>query len=368
MVKKALILIGLLFFGFYQPGKAQAAIIADHNAVREFDQIPEYWLDYVKQNITLHYAHTSHGSQINSGLEVLEDDIDPVLYSASVRISSTEGLPPVETPSALRIYDGTIGTTYVTTSDYWASGAGLDKTRQVAGTGHYNFSLWSWCGELSKDWTDVSGYLSALNQLEQEYPSMRFIYMTGHTDGTGSGGILHQNNNTVRQYVLTNNKVLYDFEDIGRYDPSGHDYLDEGGGAFTSQYGYNECIYNGGNWCLEWCAANPNSGLCLPTTSCAHSDSLNCNMKARAFWWLMARLAGWPGVTPEPTPTPQPTATPTSGVCPGDVNGSGVVDLADLRLVLADYGSILSDYDIDGNIKVNNLDLGMVIGNWGVCP
>jgi hypothetical protein len=266
------------------------AIIADHNAVQDFDQIPDYWLEKAKE-LTIHYAHTSHGSQINSGLAVLENSVDSIKYSFARRVSSTEGLPPIEDPPALRMYDGNPPGTYITPGDYWDGQSGMDRTRAVADTGNYNFSMWSWCGQQSHNSeSTVQRYLDNLNQLEQEYPNMRFIYMTGHLDGSGDSGTLHRNNEMVRQYCRDNNKILFDFGDIGRYDPNGHDYLNEGAGIRNA----DDCEYNGGNCCDDWCAANPSSDLCI-YTGCAHSKTLNCNMKSRAFWWMMARLAGWDG-------------------------------------------------------------------------
>lgn len=37
---------------------------------------------------------------------------------------------------------------------------------------------------------------------------------------------------------------------------------------------------------------------------CAHSRPLNCNLKGRAFWWMVARLAGWDGEARTPLPVP----------------------------------------------------------------
>ncbi|MDD5088849.1 MAG: hypothetical protein PHI18_08640, partial [bacterium] len=55
----------------------------------------------------------------------------------------------------------------------------------------------------------------------------------------------------------------------------------------------DNCDYSGGNWAQEWCAEHPGDPLC-EYCSCAHSQSLNCNRKGRAFWYMLARLEGWP--------------------------------------------------------------------------
>ena len=273
-------------FLFVHPVNSAEPIIIDHTCT-DISQIPEYWLQQAK-DLTIHYAHTSHGSQINSGILNLETQNS--YYSVAIRTSTTAGLPPEENPPALRMYDGNPPETYITPEDYWNSEDGRNRTRAVANTGDYNFSMWSWCGQVSSATESyIQTYLDILNQFETEYPDMRFIYMTGHLDGTGSGGNLHARNEQIRNYCIANNKVLFDFADIERYDPDGNDYLGLGAN--------DNCDYSGGNWAQQWCAAHPGSDLCA-LCSCAHSQPLNCNMKARAFWWMMARIAGWNPTTP----------------------------------------------------------------------
>jgi len=135
----------------------------------------------------------------------------------------------------------------------------------------------------------------------------------------------------IREYCRNNNKVLFDFADIERYDPEGNDYLDLDAN--------DNCDYTGGNWAQQWCAANPGSDLCADC-SCAHSQALNCNLKARAFWWMMARLAGW-----------QPEGLK------GDISGDGSLALDDgilgLQLVCGLAPTpINGDADVDSDDRI----------------
>ncbi len=54
------------------------------------------------------------------------------------------------------------------------------------------------------------------------------------------------------------------------------------------------------------------------------------------------------------------------GACPGDVTGDQSVGLADLNLVLANFGQSTSVGDADGSGEVNLADLNIILANFGI--
>jgi len=265
-------------------GAYSQAIIIDHNCT-DISQIPDTWIDQVKA-LSVHYAHTSHGEQVTVGLERIETS----KYSVAIGYYTL----PTEV-GALCIFDGQPGETYIEPEDYWDSASGRADTNSVlSGNPGITVSMWAWCCQ--QDWNssdDTQRYLDSMATLEASNPGVTFIYVTGNAQAKwGDGYNRYLRNEQIREYCNANGKVLFDFADI-------------------------DCWYNGDQNNYQ------HSGSTVPVehshysgNQAGHTTYESCEQKGKAFWWMMARIAGWdPGPSTTTTAGQNTTTTTTDGNC-----------------------------------------------------
>lgn len=281
------VLFGLVLI-IISPVKAQNFII-DHNCTT-LSEIPLEWIDSAKSKLHIAYGHTSHGSQITEGMLGLVEFAN----GGGKGLSFPEDMFAWNNGGengALDLHDYAMGGDVGYYPDW------VNNTREYLDdttNSDVNVIMWSWCGQVSgkyENGTLFSQYIQPMTQLEEDYPDVRFIYMTGHLDHWDDANNKAAND-SIRSYCRNNGKILFDFADIESYNPDG----------VFFEYAHDNCDYYNsegeklGNWAEEWREAHTEN-VDWYYCGAQHSDVLNANQKAYAAWWMWARLAGWQPVT-----------------------------------------------------------------------
>lgn len=168
-----------------------APLVVDH-ASTDLAAVPASAVANATTTLHIAYGHISHGSQLVGGMTNL------TLFAGAP-------LPP----STYAFNEGGTGGT-LDLDDYFADGdlGNPDLSSWAARTRTYlnlpenhdvNVVMWSWCGQVS--WAseaEIATYLSLMDALERDYPSVTFVYMTGHLDGSGVSGNLNLRNDQIR--------------------------------------------------------------------------------------------------------------------------------------------------------------------------
>jgi parallel beta-helix repeat protein len=259
------------------PSVQAEAIIIDHNCTN-LSQIPDEWIDTVQDNIKLHYAHTSHGGQLTTGLQRIEN------ADSDYRQARGSKYLPTET-GALCIFDGQENDTYITPEEYWDSPAGRNDTQDVIDHNPtINVSMWSWCCQLTSHSEEhVQQYLDAINAFETANPDVTCIYMTCNAQAIGGSGYnRYLRNEQIRSWVSDHpeaNQVLFDFADLDSWWYN----------STTGEWEHATYDYSGVDVPVEHTEFHGSEA--------GHTTYESCEQKGRAFWWMMARLAGWEGIS-----------------------------------------------------------------------
>ena len=278
------VLLSVLMLSFNQcgsstdTGSSGSGKIMDHSDAT-LEKLSTSEIENAKQKLHIAYGHTSHGSQLVSGMSGLVD-FKGVLYTFNN--GGTNG--------ALDLRD----TPFSGASDLGNPNrtAWADATRNyLNNNGDINVIIWSWCGQVSSATEeDINTYLNLMTELEEDFPDVIFVYMTGHLDGSGEEGNLNQRNEQIRNYCSAHNKYLYDFEDIESYDPDGETNYMLLNANDACEYDSDGNDSRDANWAVEWRDAHTQDVDWYQCGS-AHSDALNANQKAYAAWALWVAIA-----------------------------------------------------------------------------
>ncbi len=261
-------------------------LIVNHTCTN-ITTIPESAINQAKEQLHIAYGHTSHGSQVTSGLSALVDFANNggrgLSLPENIFIWNNDG-----TDGALDLHDyamdGDVGywpQWYNNTVAYLDDPANSDV----------NVIMWSWCGQVGSKYSSGvlwEEFLEPMSLLEHDYPDVTFVYMTGHLDYSNRENV-NAANDSIRSFCRNNNKVLFDFADIESYSPDGTCYKDNADDACDY---YNESGDSIGNWAIEYQNTHT-EGVDWYACGSAHSQPLNANLKAYAAWWMFASLTGW---------------------------------------------------------------------------
>jgi hypothetical protein len=329
-------LLFLIAFGL--PGLARAqGVIVDHRSVALFEQIPDQYLN-AAADLTMMFANRSVGANISDGLTCLAYASSTLAPTSCKRY--THIVPVFSSPQSEVQWSRAHNRT--NWQFFGWPGSGIPPELQCgADTGYwYNklecfvryvdqnptrFRVFSYMNSYLEvdDASDIAnpttGYFARqanrfdigdFEALEARHPTRIFLHHTTSLARGIGNQVATDFNNQLRQYARDNNKYLLDVADIEAHDPWGRPCYDNRDGV----------PYSAGNTSENY----PDDGVNAPAL-CQHytresegghlgNPDVGKIRLAKAFWVLMARVAGW---NPGSTTMPLPAAPTNLRIVPG---------------------------------------------------
>ncbi|MCK5693840.1 MAG: hypothetical protein KAI08_13350, partial [Bacteroidales bacterium] len=257
--------------------------------------IPEEYINAARNDLHIAYQHTSHGTHVSRGMFGLPDYKagDNILYAITNNDPQDDKLDFRD--YAMESY---------AESGVDASDLSRNETAFIQATRNYlddpdnseiNVIMWSWCNIAGHD--VATNYLPGMQTLINEYPSVAFIFMTGHANkdaNLGDENPLSQAD-LIINYCEENKFYCLDYYGIDTHDMAGNYWEDAGDDGNSS---------TGGNYYADWQDSHsvgdgyfenrgaPGGGV---TYGAHNTQHITANRKAYAMWYILATIAGWDG-------------------------------------------------------------------------
>ena len=185
-------LIASLSFATAAFGADRAApIIVNHQCTILAD-IPREAIQDAIDDLVIAFGHTSHGSQLVTGMDSLAAFVGDDIYSWSMDGSGGT----LELRDKVMPYD--LG------YESWEP----DTRAYLNSHPEVNVIIWAWCGQVvHATEAYIDEYLADMTALEVDYPDVSFVYMTDHLVGWTYESNPFIRNQQIRDYCIANNKI-----------------------------------------------------------------------------------------------------------------------------------------------------------------
>lgn len=348
------------------------SIIIDHRSISLFDQIPDIYIQRAK-NISLMLRHASIGENIKGGLTCVNRG-----STRDVCLTFPSGSHPIDFNVWNFQNRGNPG---------WQDKIEDFSVQVEAQISQRDVFMYKFCflsynqnewdkilngGNYGGPYNGMAWVQNYLTEYNSTHGTNKWaVWWTGPITRTNGYAAGQNANDQTRQYVRLNKQILFDIADIESYDNNGQPVRVDG----------MEVAWQ--PWCLEQLAGGAACHLSYPDRpGCTFSEN-GCEGSAvrvaKAFWVLMAQMAGWspggniptPTRTPTPTrnPTSSPTNTPTISPTPvavsGNLNSDRIINIQDLLLFKNFFQSRNLLADFNNNRIIDIFDLSIQIKNYG---